>query len=73
MAYMTQPRPLGFTTWTCGCGRLGLALALDACPECDAPQPGAAPAAVPAAAVPRSRSTGGSQARAAAQEHSEGA
>ena len=49
MAYMTQPRPLGFTTWTCGCGRLGLALALDTCPECDAPQPGAAPAAVPAA------------------------
>ncbi len=45
--------PRGYQTWTCTCGRMHLATALETCPECGAgqdgqPPPQAAPAPVPA-------------------------
>lgn len=54
MTFMAQPLPLprGFRTWTCACGRLGLALAVERCPDCGGPQPGAAPAPPAETAAP---------------------
>lgn len=57
-AWMAQLPSRGYQTWVCACGRLGLALAVDTCPDCGQPQPGTAPATAPSpepetAAAPR--------------------
>jgi Lsr2 len=41
---MSWRSPLGYRTWTCGCGRHSLADALDTCPGCGAPKDRGEPA-----------------------------